>query len=241
MRLRFAARFRAPRLSSAVRRPEASSRAPYLSAVTDTQHVRSADNETRSRTAGTSNVDAVWTTGNPAVGAGDTGTGLSSTAGAGAVTRTPRDAEIDHRGRYRNTQGNEPHEGGRRPALAFNRLMVLGLRGRRGISRAHRPVRQPGDERLHRLLRIETDFDRVRPDECPAENAAGQARQVVALERFEHAHRDLGRIGRFDEARARDAHAPRADYVRSRWGVGRPCRAPAPHVRKASRACQTIR
>src|SRR4029079_3348622 len=51
-----------------------------------------------------------------------------------------------------------------------------------------------GDELLDRCIGIEPDFDRVRADERAAEDAARQARDVVAVERFERANRYLGGV-----------------------------------------------
>ena len=42
---------------------------------------------------------------------------------------------------------------------------------------------------------LETDFDRVRPHERPAEDAAGQARKIISLERFERDDGNLCRGG----------------------------------------------
>ena len=218
------------------------------STVADTQHSRSADNETRQ------SIDGRATVGRRRRGLdrGSTGRGaagdtrqrrLSSTApvAAAPARRTPGDAEIDHRGRYRNAQRNR----------AARRWSPSGARfrspdGPRTAVDVECPavtesVRKLGDEFLNRRLRIEADFDRVRPDECPAENPAGQARHVVALERFERAHRRSSSNWRSDAAICRGAHALPADCVRNRAASRSAMTCAAIHVRKASRACQTIR
>ena len=63
----------------------------------------------------------------------------------------------------------------------------LGLPDRR-MSDDDRVEGKPGDEFVDRPFRIQTDFDGVRADERAAENAARQARHVIALERLEHGH-----------------------------------------------------
>src|SRR5205823_9633733 len=69
------------------------------------------------------------------------------------------------------------------------------------VPRRDRVMRKLRDEFLNRRLGIEADLDRIRADECAAEDAARQAGNVVALERFENAHRDLGGRGRSEERR----------------------------------------
>src|SRR5205085_10215980 len=63
----------------------------------------------------------------------------------------------------------------------------------------------------NRLLRIDADLRGIRADERAREDATGQPRDLVALERFERAHRDLGRVGdlaqRHAALLARLAHA----------------------------------
>src|SRR5258706_532177 len=54
-------------------------------------------------------------------------------------------------------------------------------------------VRKLRDEVLNGRFGIETDFDRVRSHERATENATGQPGDVVALERLEHADRNLRR------------------------------------------------
>ena len=72
--------------------------------------------------------------------------------------------------------------------------MILHLGGLR-MPRRHRVVGKLGDEFLNGLFGLEADFDRVRPDEGAAENAAGQARHVVALQRLERDDGNLGGVG----------------------------------------------
>src|SRR5207245_2854757 len=74
--------------------------------------------------------------------------------------------------------------------IAFDRLVVLAAIRRR-MPRRHRVVRELRDELLDRRLGIEPDLDRVRADEGSAEDASGQTRDVVALERFERGDGNL--------------------------------------------------
>lgn len=57
---------------------------------------------------------------------------------------------------------------------------------------SHGVMRKLREEFLNRCFRIETDFVRVRADERAAEDPARQPGDVVALERLEHRHGDLG-------------------------------------------------
>ena len=59
----------------------------------------------------------------------------------------------------------------------------------------HRRVGKPRDEFLNRRLRIGADLLGVGADEAAREDAARQAGDVVALERLERAHRELGGVG----------------------------------------------
>ena len=55
------------------------------------------------------------------------------------------------------------------------------------MAHGHRVVRELGHELLNGCFRIEPDLDGVGPHEGPAENAAGETRDVVPLERLQHA------------------------------------------------------
>ena len=55
-------------------------------------------------------------------------------------------------------------------------------------------VRKLRDELLNGRVRIEPHLHGVRADERAAEDAAGQPRHIVALERLEDRDRNLGRV-----------------------------------------------
>src|SRR5476649_1929898 len=59
----------------------------------------------------------------------------------------------------------------------------------------HGIVRELRDELMDRLFGIEADLERIRADERAAEDAAGQARDGISLERLEGADRNLRGVG----------------------------------------------
>ena len=83
----------------------------------------------------------------------------------------------------RQTECDQAKECRGHPSIALERDVIFALLGPR-MPRRDGVVRQQRDELLDRLFRIEADLDRVGPHEGAAENAARQARDVVAFERF---------------------------------------------------------
>jgi len=87
------------------------------------------------------------------------------------------------------------------------------------------------DEFLNRPISVESDLDGVRSDERAAEDAARQARDVVALERFERGHRDLGRVRNLAQRNA----AALARFAQRPAEIAR--RTVCAHVRHELRLC----
>ena len=87
----------------------------------------------------------------------------------------------------RQAEGNQPEKRRGDLSMALEGFVVLamhhgGLRRRQGV------VRELRDELLNRRIGVEPDLDGVGPHEGPAENAAGQARELIPLERLEGAN-----------------------------------------------------
>jgi hypothetical protein len=129
--------------------------------------------------------------------------------GARATAR----GEIQDRGGDRQADEHELQDDTRHPLLALEihfvrdvwrwgrrvsrrrsrRFNGRGCRdGRGGLHRGGCLAAELLEEVPNGLVRIETNLDRVRPHESTAENPARQLRNVVALEPFERANRNLG-------------------------------------------------
>src|SRR5207237_7244238 len=139
----------------------------------------------------------------------------------------------------RHTDRDEAQEGARHPPIAFDRLVIFDMLRWR-VPRRDRVMRKLRDEFLNRRLGIEADLDRIRADECAAEDAARQAGNVVALERFENAHRDLG--GRGDLPKRDASSLPRLAQLAAEV-AGDPVRGHVQwatvYVREPVSCCQT--
>jgi hypothetical protein len=101
-----------------------------------------------------------------------------------------RGAEVHGDGRNRDADRKQPEKGRRHAPIAFDCLVIFDL-GSRRVASGDRILRELPHERLNDDLGIETDFERVRSDEAPAEDAAGKARDIVSLERLERHHGDF--------------------------------------------------
>src|SRR4030095_390506 len=112
------------------------------------------------------------------------------------------------------------------PALE-PRLVVRQDRRRPGrLCRGLAP--EPIEKLPDSLLRIQADFPRIRPHEGPAEDAARQLRNVVALERLERAggnlrargnlpQRDAAPLARLTELPAKIARGRGSAMCGQRW------------------------
>src|SRR5688500_6935897 len=92
------------------------------------------------------------------------------------------------------------------------------MRGDIGAAVGDRIVRKARDELADGLLRVGADLLGVGADEATRENAAGEPRDVVPLERLERAHRNLGGLGDIaqrDPALFAEPFHPLAEVARS--------------------------
>ncbi len=102
-------------------------------------------------------------------------------------------AVVQHDADDRQAERKEPEKRRGEPPAAFEGFVVLAVL-RRGMARRQGVARELRDELLNRGIRVEADLDGVGPHEGAAENAAGQARQLIPLESLERAYRNFRRV-----------------------------------------------
>ena len=108
------------------------------------------------------------------------------------------------------------------------------------MARRHRVVRELRHEVADRLFGIDADLHCVGADERARENAAGQPGNVVAFERLQLAHRNLGRVR--DLAQGDASLLARVPHPSPKIRIERIHRCHrCGHVRKRFPACQTPR